>query len=357
MIRAVSHVRAMAPYALADLGDATMISLAQNESAFPVSPKAVEAGQVALTTAPQYPDPDWRVLRSAIAGAYRVPQSGILCGAGSMELIGCLIRSFAGHGDQVLGTEYGYLFVASATAQAGAEYVTVPEPDFTVSIDLILESVTPTTRIVFVCNPGNPTGTTLPNAELIRLREALPSDVMLVIDQAYGEFDTQDPKAIFALVRRGDTVVTRTFSKAYGMAGARVGWGLFPEAIGGEMRKLLNPNNISGVTQAMAAAAVGDQAHMQATVDGTAAIRNEFVLRLRALGLRIPDSHTNFVLVPFESKAAAQAANTALRAEGLLLRGMGGYGLGHCLRATIGSATVMAQLADTLEHHLGGGHE
>jgi histidinol-phosphate aminotransferase len=343
MIRAVPHVREMAAYALADLGGEGTVSLAQNESAFPASPVAIAAGQGVLEQMPLYPDPDWPELRAAIARVHGIAAETILCGAGSMELIGCLIRAFAGLGDRVLGTDYGYAYVASATAQVQADYVKAREVDLTVSVEDILTSVAPETKIVFVCNPGNPTGTLIPNAEVIRLRDALPADVLLVVDQAYAEFSDaqEDPAEIFALVERGDTVVMRTFSKAYGLAGARVGWGVFPPEIAGEVRKLLNPNNVSIPSQAMATAAIGDQDHMRETVEKTAAIRGRFADGCRALGLEVAPSHTNFVLIRFSSADAAQRADVALRAAGLLMRGMGGYGLADCLRATICEEAVM----------------
>lgn len=349
MIRAVPGVAAMASYALADLGDSTAVSLAQNESAFPTSPKAVAAGQAALASATLYPDPDWRDLRAAIASVHGLPAKHLLCGAGSMELIGCLIRAFAGPGDDVLGTEYGYLFVATACQQSGARYVRASEPELTVSIDLLLAAVTPTTRIVFLCNPGNPTGTRIANAEILRLRGALPPDVLLVVDQAYGEFDDQDPTPIFDLVARGDTVVLRTFSKAYGLAAARVGWGYFPPEIGAETRKLLNPNNISTVSQEMASAAMRDQSHMAHVVNQTAQIRDRFAERVRGTGLVVPESHTNFVLIRFGDVQAVRQVDAALRKGGYILRGMGGYGLPECLRATVGTADVMDAVADALE--------
>ncbi|MEX0305581.1 MAG: histidinol-phosphate transaminase, partial [Leisingera sp.] len=257
MIRAVPHVAAMAPYALADLGGEGVISLAQNESAFAASPAAIAAGKAVLEQMPLYPDPEWPELRAAVAEVHGLDPAKILCGAGSMELIGCLIRAFAGPGDRVLGTDYGYAFVSSASAQVQADYVKARERELTVSVDDILAAVTPQTRIVFVCNPGNPTGTLIPNSEILRLRAGLSTDVLLVVDQAYAEFADadNDPAEVFALVDRGDTVVMRTLSKAYGLAGARAGWGYFPLEIAGEVRKLLNPNNISIPSQAMAAAA------------------------------------------------------------------------------------------------------
>ncbi len=351
MIRAVSHVAAMGAYALADLGGPDTVSLAQNESAFPASPAAIAAGKAMLDQMPLYPDPEWPDLRGAIAETHGLEPETILCGAGSMELIGCLIRAFAGAGDQVLGTDYGYAFVASASAQVQAVYAKAHEEDLTVSVDNILAAVTSATRIVFLCNPGNPTGTLIPNTEITRLRDTLPEDVMLVVDQAYAEFADrlEDPAEIFNLVKRSDTVVMRTLSKAYGLAGARAGWGYFPPAIAAEVRKLLNPNNISIPSQAMAAAALRDQAHMRDVVAKTAAIRDGFADGCRALGLTVPQSHTNFVLIRFADADAATRVDAALRQEGLLMRGMGGYGLADCLRATICSQHVMDRALTVLK--------
>ncbi len=351
MIKPVPHVAGMGAYALADLGGADTISLAQNESAFPASPAAIAAGRRAMTNLPLYPDPEWPDLRAVIAEVHQLEPDMILCGAGSMELIGCLIRAYAGPGDRVLGTDYGYAFVSSASAQVQADYVKAREVDLTVSVGDILGAVRPDTRIVFVCNPGNPTGTLISNAEIISLRAALPVGVMLVVDQAYAEFSDaeNDPKEIFALAGRGDTVVMRTMSKAYGLAGARVGWGYFPPAIAGEVRKLLNPNNISIPSQAAAAAAMRDQDHMRDVVAKTALVRDRFAVDCRAMGLTAPQSHTNFVLLRFGSVEQAQAADQALRTENLLMRGMGGYGLPDCLRATICGPDIMDRARDVLK--------
>ena len=158
MIAPRPHIAKMAPYALADFGGEDWVSLAQNESAFGPSPAAVSAGRAALEHMPLYPDPDWTVLRAAIAQTHDLNPARILCGAGSMELIGCLIRAFAGPGDRILGTEYGYAFVATAAAQVEADYVAAREIDLAVSVDDILDACQPDTRIVFLCNPGNPAG-------------------------------------------------------------------------------------------------------------------------------------------------------------------------------------------------------
>ncbi|WP_171120878.1 MULTISPECIES: histidinol-phosphate transaminase [unclassified Ruegeria] len=351
MIRPNAYVANMAAYALADLGGAQTISMAQNESAFPASPAAVRAGQAAASDLTLYPDPEWTELRTAISTVHHLDPARILCGAGSMELIGCLIRAFAGPGVRVLGTQYGYAFVASATAQAQADYRTAPEVGLTVSVDEVLAGVTPATRIVFISNPGNPTGTLIPNSDILRLRTALPNDVLLVVDQAYAEFSdmANNPADIFALVDRGDTVITRTFSKAYGLASARVGWGYFPLPIAAELRKLLNPNNISSASQAAAAAAMRDQSHMRDVVSQTASLRDQFAQDCRALGLIVPNSHTNFVLLRFGSTHDAQKADAALRTENLLMRGMAGYGLPDCLRATICAPAIMDKALNVLK--------
>ncbi|MEM9147879.1 MAG: histidinol-phosphate transaminase [Pseudomonadota bacterium] len=348
MIRPVPAIAAMAPYAVSDPGPAGALRLNQNESAFGPSPSALEAGRMALATAALYPDPAWRDLRAAIAETHGLDPGQILCGAGSMELIGALIRAYAGSGDVVLGSAHGYLFVATACAQAGAIYRTAPERAYTASVDALLEAITAETRLVFLCNPANPTGTRVLSGEVLRLRAEMPPDALLVIDQAYAEFDDQEARPLFALAERGDTVILRTFSKAYALASARVGWGLFPTAIGQEMRKLLNPNNIPAVSQALAAAAMRDTAHMAEITHRTAEIRDVFRARLTAAGWAVPESWTNFVLIPFASAQAAGAADAALRQAGVVLRGMAGYGLGHCLRATIGPPSDMERLADTL---------
>jgi len=347
-MKPVPHVAALAPYALADLPP-EMTSLAQNESLRPPSPHALVAAHTALTDLHIYPDPDWTKLRSAIAEVHRLSPQTILCGAGSMELIGALSTAYLGPTDRMLTTDYAYLYFRTATQLSGAEFDLAAETDFTVDVDALLIAVRPETKIVFVANPGNPTGTYLEADALRRLRDGLREDIILVIDEAYGEFADRPDTGLFDLTEVSNTIVLRTVSKAYGCAGLRAGWGMFPAAIAVEMRKVLNPNNVSVVSQAVAAAAMRDQAYMKETVLITADLRDRFTARLRRAGLIVPDSRTNFTLIAFPSPQAAQAADDALRAEGIVMRGMGGYGLPHCLRATIGDAEVMERAAQCLE--------
>lgn len=338
------HVAAMASYALADLSvpeGKRPVPLAQNESAMPPSPRAVEAARAALEDVRLYPDPDWRELRAAIAGVHGIDPGAVLCGAGSMELILALALAYLGPGRRALTTAHGYLFFRTAARLAGAETDIAPEPGLTVDVDALLAAVTADTRVVFVANPGNPTGTRIPRSEILRLRKALPDEALLVVDEAYGEFAELRGEAVLDLPARGDTVVLRTFSKVYGLAGMRVGWGLFPPEIAVHVRKVLNPNNISAAAQAAAAAAMCDQSHMARVRSATAARRDRFAGQVRELGLEVPASHTNFALIRFPSVVAAAAADAALRSEGVLMRGMASYGLADCLRATIGADDEM----------------
>ncbi|MEM6376239.1 MAG: histidinol-phosphate transaminase, partial [Pseudomonadota bacterium] len=304
VLSAQPHIAAMAAYPLSDPTPQGWISLAQNESAFGPSAAALRAAIDCLGSAAFYPDPDWRDLRQAIADVHDVPSHQILCGAGSMELIGALFRAFIGPGDTVIGSQYGYLFAETACQQIGARYLRAAEIGMIVCPDALLEIVTPETKIVFLCNPGNPTGTRIANERIVALRKRLPPEIILVVDQAYAEFDTQDARPVFDLVQVSNTVVLRTFSKAYALAGARVGWGLFPNAIAAELRKLLNPNNTSCMSQAMARAAVMDQTHMQSLVSRIADLRGTLQKALSQAGYKCPESHTNFVLIPFADLAA-----------------------------------------------------
>lgn len=351
MITARDHIAAMASYALADLTPPQgkrLISLAQNESLRLPSPTAIAAARDALASSALYPDPDWSDLRSAIGEVHRAALEAILCGAGSMELIGCIVQCFAGSGDEVLASEYSYAFFRTATQVAQADYVAAAEENLTVSVDALLGAVSGRTRVVFVANPGNPTGTVLPLPEIVRLRDALPDGVLLVIDEAYGEFADMPGNSTFDLVERGNTIVLRTFSKAYGLAGLRVGWGLFPPGIAAEVRKLLNPNNISIASQVAAAAAMRDQSYMRETCRQTGDQRDGFGESVRRLGLHVPQSSTNFVLIGFETDRSAQLADAALRDQGIFMRGMAGYGLAHALRATIAGADDMRLALDVL---------
>lgn len=351
MICPAPHVARMSSYSLATLDvpdDKRLISLSQNESLRPPSRNAIVAAAKALEMGQLYPDPDWQDLRTGLAKLHRIPASGILCGNGSMELIAGLARAFADESRAVLAPQHAYPFFRTAAYLARARLDTAPEHDGVVSVDTLLEAVRPDTRLVFVANPGNPTGTRISRADLLRLRVGLPNDVLLVIDEAYGEFADHLSEPMFDLVERGDTVVLRTFSKAYGLAGMRIGWGLFPPTIAVEVRKLLIPNAVSVAGQASASAALADQSHMRETCRQTRTIRDAFITRLRDTGFLVLDSYTNFALVRFQTDCTAQQAYAALQSEGIIVRAQGGAGLPECLRLTVGSPEALDMAATIL---------
>lgn len=334
----------MAPYSLGDTtvpAEVVPVSLAQNESLRPPSPRALEAATAAIRDAAIYPASDDITLREALAARHGVHPDGIVIGAGSIDVIAALVRAFVGAGDAVLAPEHAYPFFRTATVLAGARFDTAPEDDFTVSVDALLRAVTPQTRLVFVANPGNPTGTRVSFGALSGLRDGLPSQTMLIVDEAYGEFADHEGESAFPLMSTGNTAVLRTFSKAYGLAGLRIGWGVFPNDVATEIRKAINPSAVSAPAQAAAAAALEDQAYMEETVRLTAAARTKAYARLHAEGLPVINGFANFLLLPFKTEAEANAADASLRSGGIIVRRQGGAGLPHALRLTIGQPEAM----------------
>ncbi|MEM1238014.1 MAG: histidinol-phosphate transaminase [Pseudomonadota bacterium] len=352
MIPPLPHIADMAAYALADLSvpeGKRLISLSQNEALRGPSPKALAAMESAARGGHLYPDPDWTALRETLASIHGVNAPQILCGAGSLDLIGCIARAYLQPGLAALASAHAYPFFGSGTRMTGARFDTAPETDLHANVDALLAAVRPDTRIVFLANPGNPTGTRLPRAEILRLREHLRDDILFVLDEAYGEFADHLPEPMFDLAHRDDTIILRTFSKAYGLAGVRLGWGVFPDAVASQVRKLLNPNNVTLASQAAAEAAAQDQSWMLETCAQTASLRDAFADRLRIAGFSPVPSFTNFTLIPFTSTEAAQDADAFLKSEGVFLRPQAGAGLPHCLRATTGVAADMDFAATLLE--------
>ncbi len=338
-------IESLAPYVLADLSvpeDKMLISLAQNELCFTPTEPVLKAASEAMATAQLYPDADWSELTTSIAQVHDLNRGQILCGAGSMELLEVLGRVYLSPKDQVVMSEYGYSFFKTVAQMYGSAIDTAKEINFTIDIDQLLAQVKPTTKIVFIANPGNPTGTLVAAEEVRRLRSELNENILLILDEAYAEFtERQDYPPLFDLVDLGNTIVLRTFSKIYGLAGMRVGWGYFPPDIYTAMRKVLNPNNISAPSQAAAATAMQQQDVVQQRKQQITTIKSKLCCDLKALGLEVPQSHSNFVLINFKTRQKAQTCFNHLREQGIMMRPMGAYGLNHCLRATISSQEHM----------------
>ncbi|MDJ0777256.1 MAG: histidinol-phosphate transaminase [Gammaproteobacteria bacterium] len=352
MIEPRPVIAAMAAYALPDTTapeGVEPVILAQNEHAFAPTAAVRAAVDAALASGQLYPDSEWTNLRAAIAAVHDLDPARILCGCGSMELMSALVNAYIGAGDRVAMTEYGYLFMRTLVKMVDAGLNVAPERDFQVDVDALLDAVDADTRLVFVVNPGNPSGTVIANDEIRRLRRALTDDVLLLVDEAYSEFVEPGFNApLFDLVDAGNTVITRTFSKIYGLAGLRVGWGYFPPEMIVNLRKVMTPGGLSQLSQAAAAAAMRDQQTASRARAEIARLRELLSRGIAALGLRVIPSQTNFVLVDLNSPERAAAAYDFLRSRGLIVRPMGGYGLPHCLRISIAEEPHMRATVDAL---------
>ena len=341
-------------------GVSRVIKLASNESALGASPAAVAAIQDAASAVFRYPDGTCEKLRHALGAAFAIDAARIVCGAGSDELITLLCRAYAGPGDEVLYTAHGFLMYAIAARGVGATPVAVTETNLTADVDALLRHVSPRTRILFLANPNNPTGTYLAANEMARLRAGLPANVLLVIDAAYAEYiDAADYTSGMELVDNpGATVVTRTFSKIYGLGGLRLGWGYCPADVADVLNRLRNPFNVSGLAQIAGLAALGDQEFVARARAHNQRVRASTQAQLRAAGFDVPVSHGNFVLVRFPDQPGkdAIAADAFLRARGLIARRMAAYRLPDCLRITIGLDEEMQALVAALQAFAGASH-
>lgn len=315
--------------------------LSSNESALGPSPHAVAAFQDVAASLRRYPDGSAMALRKAIADHYGLNADHIICGNGSDEIIQLLCQAYLSPGDEMLYSEHGFSLYAIAARAAGANPVAAPEKNRVTDVDALLAGVSPATRIVFIANPNNPTGTYLPLSELQRLRAELRDDILLVLDAAYAEFVRRnDYAAGIELVAGHDNVVmTRTFSKIYALAGLRLGWAYCPKAVVDVLNRIRGPFNINAAAQAAGIAALQDRAFTEAAVDHNEKWLAWLNAELRQLGLRTEPSVGNFLLISFPEAAAksAQAADSFLQQQGLILRRMESYGFTDALRLTVGT--------------------
>jgi histidinol-phosphate aminotransferase len=334
-------------------GRARAIKLSANESALGPSKKAIAAFRAAAKSLHVYPDGAAQILRAAIGARHGLDPARIVCGAGSDELLYNLARGYAGPDDEVLYSEHGFNVYPIVTRAVGAVPVTAPERDLVFDVDAILARVTDRTRIVFIANPNNPTGSYISADELCRLREGLRDDVLLVIDAAYAEFVLRNDytPGIELVDATDNTVMTRTFSKIYGLAALRLGWAYCPPAIADVLDRLRGPFNISTAAQAAGKAAVEDQAHVAASRDHNAIWLPWLTRRLEGLGLEVYPSVANFILVRFPDDPShnAAAAMAHFMRCGVIPRETGGYGLPGCLRITIGREDALRMLVAAAE--------
>lgn len=333
-------------------GIAHPIKLSSNESALGPGKAAREAFAAAVATIDIYPEGNARILREAIGEVYGLDANRILCGNGSDELIQMLCAAYLSPGDEVVISQYAFSVYEIYTLANGARPVFAPAKNFGADVDAMLAAVTAKTKLVFLANPNNPTGTYLPVSEVRRLHAGLPRNVILVLDAAYAEFVRRnDYEAGIELVSENTNVaMTRTFSKVYALAGLRIGWSYLPAGIADTLNRIRPPFNVSIPAQMAGAAAIRDRAHVAASVEHNEQWRSYLITELRKTGLTVDDSVANFLLIHFPvapGKTAADA-DAYLSQHGLILRAVTSYGLPDCLRLTVGPADACRKVVDVL---------
>ncbi len=334
-----------------------IVRLASNEGALGPSPKAMAAYRSLATELHRYPDGGATELRAALGRHYGLDADRIVCGAGSDELIALLVKAYAGPGDEVLYSAHGFLMYALSAKGAGATPVAAPETGLKADVDALLAKVTDRTRLLFLANPNNPTGSYLTVEEVERLHAGLPDNVLLVLDAAYAEYIAlNDYAAGTELVERSSNVVmTRTFSKIFGLGALRLGWAYCPAEVADVLNRVRGPFNVNAAALAAGLAALEDTAFTTSARTHNDIWRPWTTDRLADLGLTVYPSVGNFVLVDFAPLAGKEAeeARLFLKDRGVLVRQMGAYGLPTCLRITIGTEAEMRALVDALSAYLG----
>ena len=317
-------------------GLSNVVKLSSNENPFGPSDKAKEAFLRTVHTLNRYPNTDHSALRTAIAEVHGLDAGRVICGVGSDEIITFLCQAYAGPRDEVVFTEHGFLMYRISAMAVGATPVEVAERDRTTDVDAILRACNKRTKLVFIANPNNPTGTMISAAEVERLAAGLPPQAILVLDGAYAEY-VEDFDAGLALIEsRSNVVMTRTFSKIYGLGGLRIGWGYGPKAIIDVLNRIRGPFNLSSTQLEVAEAAIRDQEHVIRCRGENAKMRAWLAHGLAELGVPSDTSLANFVLARFSSAEEAQACDHFMQGQGLIVRQVGSYKLPHCLRITVG---------------------
>ena len=329
-----------------------VFKLSANETPFGPSPKAIEVYKEAASHLEDYPEGTSRVLREAIGRAFGLDPDRIICGAGSDEILNLLAHAYLSHGDEAISTTHGFLVYPIATKANGAINVVAPETNFTADVDAILKRVSPRTKLVWLANPNNPTGTYLPFDEVKRLRAGLPPHVLLVLDAAYSDYVSRNDYELgIELVATTDnTVMTHTFSKIHGLAALRIGWMFGPAHIVDAVNRIRGPFNVSTPAMLAAVAAIEDTAHQQMSKAHTEKWRNWLTEEVTKLGLKVTPSVANFILIhfPLEKGKTSDDADAFLTKRGLVLRALNNYGLPHALRMTIGTEEANRLVAEGL---------
>ncbi|MEE1656857.1 histidinol-phosphate transaminase [Microvirga sp. CF3062] len=352
----VMQIDAYVPGKSKAAGVAKIHKLSSNETPLGPSPKAMEAIRT-FDHLELYPDGAATKLREAIASRYGLDPNRIICGTGSDELLSLITNAYVGPGDEGIFTEHGFLVYRIAIQAAGGTPVVAPEKDLRTDVDAILARVTDKTKIVFLANPNNPTGTYIPFDEVKRLHAGLPPHVLLVLDAAYAEYVRRnDYEAGLELVATSENVVmTRTFSKIYGLANLRLGWMVAPPHIADAVNRIRGPFNVSGPAIAAGIAAIQDEAHIAKAIEHNERWLAWLTREIEALGLKVTPSVGNFLLIHFPQQAGktAKDADAFLTARGLILRQVAAYGLPDALRLTVGDEEANGLVVRALSDFMG----
>ena len=331
--------------------------LSSNESPLGPSKSAIEAARKAAENMQDYPDGSSTLLRNAIAEAHGLNAGNIICGNGSDEILGLLATTYLANGDEAIFTEHGFLVYRIATLSAGGVPVVVKEKDCRADVDAILAAVSEKTRLVFLANPNNPTGTYLPIEEMRRLHAGLPSNVILVVDAAYAEYVRRNDyeSGIEMVSGNSNVIMTRTFSKIFGLAALRIGWAYGPREIIDALNRVRGPFNVNAAAIAAGTAAIGDRSHVDKSIDHNDEWLSKVSDGLVNLGLKVTPSVGNFVLVHFpdEPGKTAAEADEFLTSRGYVLRAVTGYGFPNSLRMSIGTAEANLGTLNALKEFLG----
>jgi histidinol-phosphate aminotransferase len=336
-------------------GAAKVHKLSANETPLGASPAAMAAMRAVGDHLELYPDGSAAALREAIAEVHGLNPANIVCGNGSDDLLALITRAYLGPGDEGIFSEHGFLVYRIQILAAGAVPVSAPEKDERADVDAILAAVTPKTRMVFLANPNNPTGTYLPFEEVRRLHAGLPANVLLLLDAAYAEYVRRnDYEAGIELVSSARNVVmTRTFSKIYGLAALRIGWMYAPAEIADAVNRIRDPFNVNAAAIAAGASAMRDRAHVARAVEHNEAWLGWLTAELTALGLRVTPSAGNFILFHFPGgKHSAAAADAFLIERGFILRRVAAYGFPEALRMSVGSEEANRGVVSALAEFL-----
>ena len=331
-----------------------VVKLSSNENPLGPSPAAVEAYRRAAYDLHRYPSSDHSALRAAIAEVLGLDAGRIICGAGSDEIIAFLCQAYAGPGTEVVHTEHGFAMYRISALAAGATPVEVPERERVTDVDAILAACTDATRLVFIANPNNPTGTMIGLAEIERLAEGLPPQALLVLDGAYAEYVEGYDGGAALVDRRDNVVMTRTFSKLYGLGGLRIGWGYGPAHVIDVLNRVRGPFNLSQAALAAAEAAIRDRAYTDHCRAENARWRTWLADALAEIGVPSDVSCANFVLARFANHAEAEACDDHLKTQGLIVRRVAGYNLPQCLRITVGDESACRRVVHAVRQFKGG---